>query len=205
MTTTCEYTRISLLFHILWKIHTFTFEHICTFFPNVYLVQFQSPLLPVAYYNSNILMVKIIAHFLHSVKWLKTRSLGRTVCFADQVAQLIDIPDYFQYLKLRLSDDCPHCCKSGGARGTPTLTVFRPADFKSAMASNYIIAPKFKEHAQSTRDYAPVKGKNLVAHESIDLSSSDWKSDDLASSRMGHLVVDVGSAPIYLRDYKSRR
>jgi hypothetical protein len=43
----------------VWKINTFTFEHICTFFPNVYLVQFQSPLLLVAYYNSNILMVKI--------------------------------------------------------------------------------------------------------------------------------------------------
>ena len=43
----------------VWKINTFTFEHICTFFPNVYLVQFQSPLLFVAYYNSNILMVKI--------------------------------------------------------------------------------------------------------------------------------------------------
>ena len=125
--------------------------------------------------------------------------------FADQVTQLSNVPDISSTLNYVYFEDCPHCCKSGGARGTPTLTVFRPADFKSAMASNYIIAPKFKEHAQSTRDYAPVKGKNLVAHESIDLSSSDWKSDDLASSRMGHLVVDVGSAPIYLRDYKSRR
>ena len=40
MTMTCEYTRISLLFHILWKINTFTFEHICTFFPNVCLANF---------------------------------------------------------------------------------------------------------------------------------------------------------------------
>ena len=46
----------------------------------------------VAYYNSIILMVKIIAHFLHSVKRLETLSLGRTVCFfADQVAQLFDV------------------------------------------------------------------------------------------------------------------
>ena len=65
---TCEYTRISLLVPYVWKINTFTFEHICTFFPNVYLVQFQSPLLPVAYYNSNILMVKINTHFFLSVK-----------------------------------------------------------------------------------------------------------------------------------------
>ncbi len=57
-------------------------------------------------------MVKINTHFFHSVKRLETLSLGRTVCFfADQVAQLLDIPDYFQYPKLRLSDDCPHCCK----------------------------------------------------------------------------------------------
>jgi hypothetical protein len=40
MTMTCEYTRISLLFHILWKINTFTFEHICTFFPNVFSFNF---------------------------------------------------------------------------------------------------------------------------------------------------------------------
>ena len=66
----------------VWKINTFTFEHICTFFPNVYLVQFQSPLLLVAYYNSNILMVKINTHFFLSVKWLETLSLGRTVCFS---------------------------------------------------------------------------------------------------------------------------
>ena len=93
-----------------------------------------------------LLMRKINTHFLHSVKRLETLSLGRTVCFfADQVAQLSNIPDYFQYPKLRLSDDCPHCCKSGGTRGIPTLTVFRPADFKSAMASNYIMVPKFKE------------------------------------------------------------
>ena len=78
---TCEYTRISLLVPYVWKINTFTFEHICTFFPNVYLVQFQSPLLAVAYYNSNILMVKINTHFFLSVKWLETLSLGRTVCF----------------------------------------------------------------------------------------------------------------------------
>jgi hypothetical protein len=32
--------------------------------------------------------------------------------FADQVAQLLDIPDISSYPKLRLSDDCPHCCKS---------------------------------------------------------------------------------------------
>ena len=127
---------------------------------------------------------KIIAHFLHSVKWLKTRSLGRTVWFADQVAQLLDIPDISSYPKLRLSDDCPHCCKSGGARGTPTLTVFRPADFKSAMASNYIIAPKFKEHAQSTRDYAPVKGKNLVVHEKIEFSFPPWKGSVITTRPM---------------------
>lgn len=63
-------------------------------------------------YYSIVNSFKNIAHCLHSVKRLKTRSLGRTVCFfADQVAQLSNVPDYFQYLKLRLSDDCPHCCK----------------------------------------------------------------------------------------------
>jgi hypothetical protein len=52
MTMTCEYTRISLLFHILWKINTFTFEHICTFFPNVFSFNFSLPYCLVACYNS---------------------------------------------------------------------------------------------------------------------------------------------------------
>lgn len=80
---------------------------------------------------------------------------------ADQVAQLSNVPDYFQYPKLRLSDDCPHCCKSGGTRGIPTLTVFRPADFKSAMASNYIMVPKFKERTQFTRNCGPCQGEKF--------------------------------------------
>ena len=55
---------------------------------------------------------KIIAHFLHSVKWLKTRSLGRTVCFADQVTQLSDIPSIPSTPDYVPVHDCPHCCKS---------------------------------------------------------------------------------------------
>ena len=131
MTTTCEYTRISPLFQCLSRLN-FSLLH-----------------LMMVFYYSISLMVKIIAHFLHSVKWLKTRSLGRTVCFfADQVAQLSNIPDYFQYLKLRLSDDCPHCCKIikrtkklCPARGTWTPTVLlAPADFTCHYSFHYQIS-----------------------------------------------------------------
>ena len=65
------------------------------FFSKCLLVQFQSPLLSCSVHNS-----------LH--QWSKL--------IADQVAQLSSVPDYFQYPKLRLSDDCPHCCKSGATR-----------------------------------------------------------------------------------------
>lgn len=51
--------------------------------------------------------------------------------------------------------------ENGGTRGTPTLTVFRPADFKSAMACDYIMVPKFKERAQSTRNCGPCQGEKL--------------------------------------------
>jgi len=54
---------------------------------------------------------KINTHFCLSVKRLKTRSLGRTVCFfADHVAQLSGDRN-FQRPKLRPITDCRHCCK----------------------------------------------------------------------------------------------
>lgn len=51
---------------------------------------------------------------------------------ADQVAQLSNVPDYFQYPKLRLSDDCPHCCKSGPA-GEFDLAIQKATLFKSVV------------------------------------------------------------------------
>ena len=135
MTMTCEYTRISLLFHILWKINTFTFEHICTFFPNVFSFNFSLHYCLVA---CIILYTNGQNYYPFFSQCKVTRNIitwAHCMFSADQVAQLSSVPDYFQYPKLRLSDDCPHCCKSGGTRGIPTLTVFRPADFKSAMAS----------------------------------------------------------------------
>ena len=63
MTTTCEYTRISPMFQCLSRLN-FSLLH-----------------LMMVFYYSISLMVKIITHFLHSVKRLETLSLGRTVCF----------------------------------------------------------------------------------------------------------------------------
>ena len=59
----------------------------------------------------SLLSIKIIAHCCHSVKWLKTRSLGRTVCFADQVTQTSDIPSIPSTPDYVPVHDCPHCCK----------------------------------------------------------------------------------------------
>ena len=88
---------------------------------------------------------KIIAHFFHSVKWLKTRSLGRTVCFADQVTQLSDIPRVPSTPDYVPVHDCPHCCKNikelnwrlCRTEGTRIPTVFLPSDFKSAYHYNF--------------------------------------------------------------------
>ena len=109
-----------------------------------------------------LLMRKINTHFLHSVKRLETLSLGRTVCFfADQVAQLFNVPDYFQYLKLRLSDDCPHCCKiikrikvvplASSTSQSKRRGFLRPLCIRSTTAG-------LKEHAQSTRNCGPCQG-----------------------------------------------
>ena len=70
----------------------------------------------------------------------------------------------------------------------------RLTDFKSVDSSAGLYPHKKNTH-NLLETVAPVKGKNLVAHESIDLSSSDWKSDDLASSRMGRIIVQVEFEP----------
>ena len=62
-------------------INIFTFERIYIFYYKCLSRQLQSSPPLVVFYYSISLMVKIIAHCLHSVKRLKTRSLGRTVCF----------------------------------------------------------------------------------------------------------------------------
>ena len=108
---TCEYTRISLLFHILWKINTFTFEHICTFFPNVFSFNFSLHYCLVA---CIILYTNGQNYYPFFSQCKVTRNIitwAHCMFSADQVAQLSSVPDYFQYPKLRLSDDCPHCCK----------------------------------------------------------------------------------------------
>ena len=112
-----------------------------------------------------LLMRKINTHFFHSVKRLETLSLGRTVCFfADQVAQLSNIPDYFQYPKLRLSDDCPHCCKiikrikvvplASSTSQSKRRGFLRPLCIRSTTAG-------LKEHAQSTRNCGPCQGEKF--------------------------------------------
>ena len=77
-------------------------------------------------------MVKINTHFFLSVKWLETLSLGRTVCFADQVTQLSDVPSIPSTPDYVPVHDCPHCCKSGPA-GEFDLAIQKATLFKSVV------------------------------------------------------------------------